>query len=62
MTKINFLIVLLIIVVQTSFSQENHSRISINNPSQATLDILAEQGVDLRCGVKHNHNSLTLDI
>ena len=45
MKKFYYLIVLLFVAVQISFSQENHSRISINNPSQVTLDILAEQGL-----------------
>ena len=62
MRKITCLTALLFIMVQISFSQNGHSRITISNPSQATLDILAQEGIDLRCGVKHEHNSLTLDI
>lgn len=62
MRKITYLIVLLFVVVQNSFSQNGHSRITIDNPSQTTLNILAQEGIDLRCGVKHENESLTLDI
>ncbi|MFP4844647.1 M14 family zinc carboxypeptidase [Winogradskyella sp. PE311] len=62
MRKITYLIVLFFIVAQNSFSQNGHSRITIDNPSQTTLNILAQEGIDLRCGVKHEHQSLTLDI
>ncbi|WP_299127065.1 M14 family zinc carboxypeptidase [uncultured Winogradskyella sp.] len=62
MRKIAPLTLLISLFLQISFAQNEHSRITINNPSQSTLDILAEQGIDLRCGVKHDHSSLTLDI
>ena len=62
MRKITCLCVLLLLVVQSSFAQESHSRVTINNPDQTTLNLLAEQGIDLRCGVSHSSHSITLDI
>ncbi|MDY2587806.1 M14 family zinc carboxypeptidase [Winogradskyella aquimaris] len=62
MRKITYLAAIFILILQNSFSQENHSRINILNPSQETLNLLAEEGIDLRCGVTHGENSLTLDV
>jgi hypothetical protein len=62
MRKITCFIALLFITVQISFSQDNHSKIRINNPNQSTLNTLVDQGFDLRCGVKHAENSLTLEV
>lgn len=62
MRKITYLAAIFILILQNSFSQENHSRIKILNPSQETLNLLAEEGIDLRCGVNHDPNSLTLDV
>lgn len=62
MRKITCLIAIFTIMLQYSFSQENHSRIKILNPSQETLNLLAEEGIDLRCGVKHVQNNLILDV
>lgn len=62
MKKITYLAAVFILVLQTSFSQENHSRIKILNPSQETLNLLAEEGIDLRCGADHDNNNLTLDV
>lgn len=50
-------------MVQTSFSQEIHSRITIINPSQDALNVLAQQGIDLKCGISHGkNNSFSIDI
>ncbi|WP_369993796.1 M14 family zinc carboxypeptidase [Winogradskyella sp.] len=62
MRKTTYFIPLLFFIVFSSYAQENHSRITINNPDQTTLNLLADNGIDLRCGITHEHNSITLDI
>lgn len=62
MRKITYLAAMFIIMLQSSFSQENYSRIKILNPSQETLNLLADEGIDLRCGAEHAQNTLTLDV
>ncbi len=62
MKKFTYVTVLLLLVAQFNFSQEKHSRIKINNPTQATMRMLAEKGIDLKCGAVHDRNSLTLEL
>ncbi|WP_431156989.1 M14 family metallopeptidase [Winogradskyella poriferorum] len=61
MRKITYLVPMLFLAFQI-FAQNNHSRISINNPSQSTIDLLAQQGIDLRCGATHHHDEMHIDI
>lgn len=56
------LLITLLFIVQASFSQDNRSRIRINNANQSILNTLVNEGIDLRCGAKHEANSLTLEI
>ncbi|WGD34160.1 M14 family zinc carboxypeptidase [Olleya sp. YS] len=58
-------ITLLIVIALTctfSFSQEKFSKIKINNPDDATMRTLAEEGIDLTCGAGHDHDHLTLEL
>ncbi|WP_299367455.1 M14 family zinc carboxypeptidase [Winogradskyella sp.] len=55
---------LLFVVSQFMVSQNQHSRITITNPTPQIQYLLAQRGIDLRCGVNHDHehNNLTLDV
>jgi len=57
---------MLLALSQNIWSQSQHSRITISNPTPQVQYILAQQGVDLRCGAthhtNHNHSQITLDI
>ena len=57
---------MLLVLSQNIWSQSQHSRITISNPTPQVQYILAQQGVDLRCGAthhtNHNHSRITLDI
>lgn len=44
------------------FAQELAKRIEIKNVSPALASMLVENGVDLRCGAKHTHKNLQLDL
>ncbi|WP_397362440.1 M14 family zinc carboxypeptidase [Olleya sp. R77988] len=58
-------ITLLIVIALTctfSFSQEKYSRVSINNPDQATMRIMATEGIDLTCGATHDHDHDVLSL
>ncbi len=62
MKKITYLVAVFILVLQTSFSQENHSRIKILNPNQQVINTIASNGIDLGCGAHHEHNELILEL
>ncbi len=64
MKKFYRLFFMVVVVSQLASAQNQHSRISISQPSQNTLNLLAQYGVDLRCGVNHDHrqDNLTIDI
>ncbi|WP_179345844.1 M14 family zinc carboxypeptidase [Winogradskyella ursingii] len=62
MKKTTYLIVLLFIMVQTSFSQEKYSRIKITNPSESTINTMAAQGIDFSCGSKHDGHDIIIEL
>ncbi|MEH6536950.1 MAG: M14 family zinc carboxypeptidase, partial [Psychroserpens sp.] len=62
MRKFTCLFVLLFVVIQTSFAQDKHSRIKINNPSQITINKIASQGIDLSCGADHDGEDLIIEL
>ena len=64
MRNFTYLIVILFCCLQLTHSQDSFSRITISNPNHETLHLLAEQGIDLRCGIAHdqNTNNVTIDI
>lgn len=62
MRKITYLIGALFFIFQASYSQDRHSRITINNIDHSTVHYLSAQGIDLRCGAVHENNRVTLDI
>ncbi|RYH72183.1 hypothetical protein EVU94_14045, partial [Flavobacteriaceae bacterium 144Ye] len=62
MKKNTFLIVLLITVIQFGFSQEKYSRVKIINPSEQTIKKIASEGIDLKCGSKHDHDDLIIEV
>ncbi|MEO1030109.1 MAG: M14 family zinc carboxypeptidase [Bacteroidota bacterium] len=55
---------LLFVLSQFIEAQDQFSRITITNPTPQVQYLLAERGIDLRCGASHDHihNSLTVDI
>ncbi|WP_298761758.1 M14 family zinc carboxypeptidase, partial [uncultured Psychroserpens sp.] len=62
MRKITCLLVLLFLVVQTSFAQEIYKRIIINDNSETTLKTLLDIGIDLRCGAVYKGNTVQLEL
>ncbi|WP_169338368.1 M14 family zinc carboxypeptidase, partial [Psychroserpens burtonensis] len=62
MGKITNLLVLLLLVVQTTFAQDKQSRIKINNPSQRNVNTIASLGIDLSCGSKHEGEDLIIEL
>ncbi|MFT5791017.1 MAG: hypothetical protein ACI9LI_000346, partial [Saprospiraceae bacterium] len=62
MRKITCLLILLLLVVQTSFAQDKQSRIKINNPNQSTINTIASQGIDLSCGAKHEGEDIIIEV
>lgn len=62
MGKITNLLVLILLVVQTTFAQDKQSRIKINNPNQNTINTIASQGIDLSCGAKHEDEDLIIEV
>ncbi|MBO6943832.1 MAG: HYR domain-containing protein, partial [Psychroserpens sp.] len=62
MRKITCLIVLLILIVQTSFAQDKYSRIKIQHPDQRMANTMGSLGLDLECGAKHDHDDLILEV
>ena len=64
MNKITFITALLLFVAQLTYSQnqEKISRIKVTSTDEATTHIMATQGIDLSCGVAHDHDGLTLEL
>ncbi|SDS14311.1 Fibronectin type III domain-containing protein [Formosa sp. Hel1_31_208] len=62
MRKITCLIVLLLLIVQSSFAQDKNSRVKITNPSERTIQNIALQGIDLSCGAKHEGEDLIIEL
>uniref|UniRef100_UPI002604A818 M14 family metallopeptidase n=1 Tax=uncultured Psychroserpens sp. TaxID=255436 RepID=UPI002604A818 len=62
MRKITCLLVLLFLVVQTSYSQDIYKRIITNNDSETTIQTLLNIGIDLRCGAVYKNNSIQLEL
>jgi hypothetical protein len=62
MRKITYLMLALLFALRLTYSQDKHSRITINNVDQSTIQLLSQQGIDLRCGAVHDHNVITVDI
>ena len=62
MKKITFTFLLIFTIVQTSFSQDKHSRIKINNPTERIVHTIAAQGIDLSCGSKNEDHNLIIEL
>lgn len=62
MNKITFTFLLLFTIVQTSFSQDKHSRIKISNPTERIVHTIAAQGIDLSCGSKNEDDNLIIEL
>ncbi|WP_411893901.1 M14 family zinc carboxypeptidase [Winogradskyella sp. A2] len=62
MRKTTYLLLVLLLALQNSYSQEKYSRIKISNPSQQLINSIGAQGIDLSCGVKHDGASLILEV
>jgi hypothetical protein len=63
MKKTNLLVTLILLLLsQLIIAQDSHKRISITNPSKATLLKIATSGIDLNCGASHSHDDLVLDL
>ena len=56
------LIITLVLACTFSYAQEKHSRIKINNPTERVINTIATQGIDLKCGAKHEGEDLIIDI
>lgn len=61
MKKITSLFVLLLLV-QLSYSQDTHKRIKIANPPPYLQQLISDKGIDLSCGVNHEHDDLILEL
>lgn len=55
-------LVMALFVTIGSFAQETAKRVEIDNVTPAMSKLLVENGVDLRCGVTHNHEHLVLEL
>ncbi|PHR73259.1 MAG: hypothetical protein COA67_03600 [Lutibacter sp.] len=53
----NFLLYMIFIVSISSYSQTTNKRISIPNPTEKTLKLMHEAGIDLKCGVQFDENN-----
>ena len=62
MNKNTFLGFMLFVAVQLSYSQEVYKRIVIKNPSYNLKKQISEKGIDLSCGVNHDHGNLILEL
>ena len=62
MKKITIVLLLLLSIVHMSYSQDKHSKIKILNPNDATMRVIASNGIDLSCGSSHDHDELTLEL
>ncbi|MDG5493130.1 hypothetical protein, partial [Psychroserpens sp. SPM9] len=62
MRKITCLVVLLLIVVQTSFSQDIYKRVTINNIDDSVIEILDHTGVDMTCGAMFLDDKLQIEL
>ncbi|MGS2725624.1 M14 family zinc carboxypeptidase [Psychroserpens sp. BH13MA-6] len=62
MRKITRLTLLLVLIVQSVFSQDKVSRIKITNPDQSTINTIASQGIDLSCGAQHDGLNLIIEL
>jgi len=62
MRKITCLLVLLLIVVQISFSQETYKRVTINNINDSVIEILDYSGIDMTCGAVVLDNQLQIEL
>ncbi|WP_298239270.1 M14 family zinc carboxypeptidase [uncultured Algibacter sp.] len=62
MKKIIFLSFVLILSVKLTFSQEQYKRITINQPSKDTINILSNIGIDLSCGAVYTNDVLQLEL
>ncbi len=62
MKKSTLITVFAFAIIQLSFSQENHKRVTINTSAHNSYHQLIDQGIDLRCGAIHNESSVTLEL
>ncbi|WP_290700086.1 M14 family zinc carboxypeptidase, partial [Lacinutrix sp.] len=62
MKKITHLSLLLFLIVQISFSQDNYKQVVILDTSVNTISKLANQGIDLRCGATMSKEGIILEL
>ncbi|WP_272022877.1 M14 family zinc carboxypeptidase, partial [Olleya namhaensis] len=62
MKKITFALILLLTIVQTSFSQDLYKQVVVKNTSANTLKELANQGIDLRCGASLTKEGIVIEL
>jgi hypothetical protein len=62
MRNITCLIVLLFLVVQTSFAQEKYSRVKLSSPSHETVHDISALGIDFKCGSKHDGEDIIIEL
>ena len=55
-------ILLILLNVTFTFSQDIYKRIAISNPSSSLQKQISEKGIDLSCGAKHEHGKLVLEL
>ncbi|AXT18520.1 T9SS C-terminal target domain-containing protein [Flavobacteriaceae bacterium AU392] len=62
MKKTTLITVGLFFFVQIILSQSTHKRIIVPSDSQSTINLLLEQGIDLKCGAIFKNNSIQLEL
>ena len=62
MRKITCLLVLLVLVVQNSFSQEIYKRVTINRIDDSVIEILDHNGIDMTCGAIFMDDKLQMEL
>ncbi|MEM5565564.1 hypothetical protein WNY78_10635, partial [Psychroserpens sp. AS72] len=62
MKKITYLLVLLLLVVQTSFAQDIYKRVTINRIDDSVVEILDSNGIDMTCGAMFIDDKLQIEL